>query len=154
MDILQGLRFELKCENDEHGRGDDKHENKQNGESNESNESNESIESNECNESNESNENVSSSHVCVGFVETQTRPWFKWCFWAVCLFAWFYFVGYSLYPYINNLGLAYLLYTAGVIAITKLVFKQVTSQALCLGICGPLVLVGVVFGVGFMSSMV
>lgn len=139
MDALKGLRFELKYENDVVGQGDETNENFEN---------------------KESNEHDLTTHVCTGlvpqdFVVTQTRPWVKWCVWTFCLFAWFYFVGFTFFPYINNVGLAYLLYAAGVIAISKLVLKQVTIKTACLGICGPLVVLcaalGVMFGIGFFS---
>ena len=133
--MLEGLRFELQCENED-GRSD---------------------ENNDKNLNDDSTEHDSTHHVCVGLVSQAQvpdhRPWVKWCVWVVCLCAWFYFVGYTLFPYINNVSLAYLIYAAGVVAISKLVLKEVTSQAIGLGICGPLVVVGVVLGAGVIWSM-
>jgi hypothetical protein len=91
-------------------------------------------------------------HTNVSVSSTKAEKIAQWFCWVVALCVWFYVVNSVLSFYVPNVGLQYLMYSAGAVLISKMVFKVVTPLAACLAICAPLMIMGGIIFVGFLAS--
>lgn len=88
----------------------------------------------------------------VSVSSTKAEKIAQWFCWVVALCVWFYVVNSVLSFYVPNVGLQYLMYSAGAVLISKMVFKVVTPLTACLAICAPLMIMGGIIFVGFLAS--